>query len=101
MLRDYHDFLMDLRAKGYNYRQISEALYKEHGYKVSRQAITKYINRQEVRKLEITDLISKEDLDVVFKSSSARSAHQYLLKNGYDISYHKVLSLRNQNKNSI
>ena len=100
MLRDYHDFIMNLRSKGYNYRQISEALESEYGYKVSRQAITKYINRQEVHKLEITDLILPQDLEEVFISTSARKAHQYLLEQGYDIKYHKVLSIRNQNKSS-
>lgn len=101
MLRDYHDFIMNLRHNGYNYTQISEELERVHGYKVSRQAITKYINRQEIIKLDVSDMIEKKDLDVVLSSSSGRKAHQYLINNGYSISYHKVLSIRNQaNSNS-
>lgn len=94
-IRDYHYFVMQLKDKGYTYQQIKEALESEHGYIISRQAVNKYINKQNIRKLDVKDLISKEDLEVVIRSSSGLKAYQYLMNNGYNISYHKVLSIRN------
>ena len=98
MLRDYNDFIFALRDKGFNYRQISEALEEEYGYKVSRQAVTKYINNKKIHKLDIRDMIAAEDLEVVLNSTNAKKAHEYLLSKGYDIKYHRVLSFRNQSK---
>lgn len=95
---DYHDFVMQLKNQGYTHEQIRDRLEKVHGYTITRQAVSKYINKQGILKLTVIDQILKEDLEVVFSSRSTRKAHEYLLQNGYKISYHKVHTLRNKNK---
>ena len=96
MLVDYHDFIMNLKNEGNTYTHISEELERVYGYKVSRQAITKYINKQGIKKLDIKDYLSEEEIEKVYEFSSARKAHEYLLSRGHTIGYKKVITLRNQ-----
>lgn len=97
LVKDFHDIIIKLREEGKTFREVSKYLEEKHEFKVTYQAISKYVRKLDLDKLEsvdVLDTLNEEELEFIKKSKSARQAHISMTRNGYNIPYRKVLEIR-------
>lgn len=96
MLKDYDDIIEAYLDEGLSYRVIAKNLELKYNFKVSYQAIGKYIRKKRIAEDEATEKYDTEIRRTIYTTHTAAQAFRELKEKGYDLSYHKVLKIKKE-----